>query len=286
MKVQTTLAILTVVLAAAGSACSADSSTPLAPPEGTAASAAAAAISADDILERNLAALGGRERIGSIKTLRFEAIEQTGGKSAPVRVSWKRPDRLRVEAPEEGLLKVQAFDGTQAWSTYPELPGFETQLLEGPERDALRDQADLVEGPTFDYAAKGNRIELLGKERLEDGDAWRLQLTTARGEVRMLWFDCASFLQVREERVQTSGDRRITTESNLSDFRPAGGILFAFRVESRARIAGGGAPESAGEPSVFTIQKLEIDVELPDSLFAAPTAAASPAPAVPAPAQP
>lgn len=285
MKVDALLAVLAVVLAGAGSACSADSGT--APPlrSAKAATAPASGLSADDILERNLAALGGKERLRALKTLRFEATEQTGAKSVPLKVFWKRPDRLRVEAPEEGLLKIQAFDGTRAWSTYPDLPGFETQYLDGPEQDALRDQADLVEGPTFDYAAKGNRVELLGRERLDDRDVWRLELTTARGEVRLLWFDCTSFLEVREERVQSSGERRMTTESNLSDYRPAGGVLFAHRVESRSRVSGGGAAESSGEPSVFTIQRLEVDVDLPDSLFAPPPAAAAPPPA-PAPALP
>lgn len=285
MKVQATLAVLAAVLAAASSACSADAGTAPPPQGSTAKPAPAVGLSVDDILERNLAALGGKEKLRALKSLRFEATEQTGTQSVPLLVYWKRPDRLRVEAPEEGLLKIQAFDGTRAWSTYPELPGFEAQFLDGAEQDALRDQADLVEGPTFDYVAKGNRVELLGKESLNNRDAWRLELTTARGEVRMLWFDCASFLEVREERVQTSGDRRITTDSMLSDFRPAGGVLFAHRVESRSRISGGGVPERAGEPSVFTIQKLEVDVDLPDSLFALPPAAA-PAASAPAPSQP
>jgi len=259
MKITATLALL-VGLAGAG------------------APAAPATPSADEILERNFAALGGKDRIRSLRTLSFEGTDQAGGKSVPVRVYWKRPDRLRIEAPEQGLDKVQAFDGESAWSTYPGLPGFRPEKLPSAARDALRDQADLVEGPTFDYAAKGNKVELLGKEKLADGEAWRLQLTLANGEVRMLWFDCASELQVREERSQTQGDRVLTTESALSDFRPAGGILFAHRVETRFRVAIGGAPAAFGEPSVFTIEKIATDSELPDSLFAFPLPVA-PAPA-------
>lgn len=251
MKITATLALL-VGLAGAG------------------APAAPATPSADEILERNFAALGGKEKIRALRTLSFEGTDQAGGQSVPVKVYWKRPDRLRIEAPEQGLDKVQAFDGENAWSTYPGLPGFQPERLEGAARDAFRDQADLVEGPTFGYAAKGHRIELLGKEKLADGEAWRLQLTLASGEVRTLWFDCASDLQVREERTQTQGERVLDTEMTLSDFRPAGGILFAHRVETRFRVAVGGAPAAFGEPSVFIIEKIATDSELPDSLFAFP----------------
>ena len=66
------------------------------------------------------------------------------------------------------------------------------------------------------------------------------------------------------------GERVLDTEMTLSDFRPAGGILFAHRVETRFRVAVGGAPAAFGEPSVFIIEKIATDSELPDSLFAFP----------------
>ena len=262
MKFTATLAVLAGLLAAACATAQADPTPP----------------TADDILERNFAALGGREKLRAVRTVRFEATQQAGGQSTPTKVYWKRPDRLRIEVPDEGLIKVVAFDGATAWSTYPQLPGFETEVLEGPARDSLREQADLVEGPTFDYAAKGHHVELVGKEKVGAGEAWRLLLTTAKGELRTFWFDCASFLEVREERTQSSDGKEVTTVSDLSDFQPAKGILFAHRVESRVRAAGDG-PEGSGEPSVFTIQKLELDVDLEDSLFAMP--ATTPAPEAP-----
>jgi len=233
--------------------------------------------SADEILERNFAALGGKASLRALGSLTYEGTEQTGGKSLPVKVYWKRPDRLRIEAPEQGLDKVQAFDGERAWSTYPGLAGYPADLLQGAARDNLRDLADLVEGPTFDYERKGHRLELLGRHKLADGEAWLLQLTLANGEVRMLWFDCDSFLQLREERSQRDGERVLTTESSFFDFRPVGGILFAHRVETRFRVAVGGAPASFGEPSIFTIEKIATGIELPDSLFAFPSPPTAPA---------
>lgn len=263
-------------------ACTAAQSVPPSAPAVTTvptAPAAPAALSADTILERNFTALGGREKIHAVRSLRLEATQSAGEKRLPLRIYWKRPDRLRIEARDEGLDALQVFDGEKAWFTYPALPGFEIQFLEGAEREALRAQADLVEGPTFDYAAKGHRVELVAREKLPgtEIDAWRLLLTTAQGEVRTLWFDTSSMLQVREERRERRGDKEAVIEANLSDFRPAGGILFAHRVEERLFIGG----EAQGVPSVVTIEKLELDLDLPDALFALPAAppAAPPGPA-------
>ena len=283
MRFEATMTILAGLLAAA---CTLAESTKPAPQAAAAVSPSpsqgeGATLSADEILERNFAALGGRERIRAVRTLRLEATQRAGSRVDAVKLYWKRPDRLRIEAPNEGLATLQVFDGERAWFTYPALPGFEVQILDGAEREALRAQADLIEGPTFDYAAKGHRVELLGKEKRPEGETWRLLLTTAQGEVRTLWFDAATFLQVGEERREVRPDGEVTIESTLSDFRAAGGLLFAHHVESRATAGGSGSGRPA-EVSVFSIQKLEVDLDVPDALFAlpapppAPTSTAAP----------
>jgi len=277
MRFEATMTILAGLLAAA---CTLAESTKPAPQAAAAVSPSpsqgeGATLSADEILERNFAALGGRERIRAVRTLRLEATQRAGSRVDAVKLYWKRPDRLRIEAPNEGLATLQVFDGERAWFTYPALPGFEVQILDGAEREALRAQADLIEGPTFDYAAKGHRVELLGKEKRPEGEIWRLLLTTAQGEVRTLWFDAATFLQVGEERREVRPDGEVTIESTLSDFRAVGGLLFAHHVESRATAGGSGSGRPA-EVSVFSIQKLEVDLDVPDALFALP--APSPAP--------
>lgn len=237
MKITAMLALL------AGMACMA----------GAGAPTARATPTADEILERNLAALGGRAKVSAVRSLRLEATQGPGGTaggSVPVTIYWKRPDRIRIESPEQGLAKVVAFDGTTAWSTYPELPGFEAQVLDGAERDSLREQADLVDGPTLDYAAKGHHVELAGQEELATGKAWKLLLTTAQGEVRTLWFDCKSYLEVREERTQKVAGQEVTTVSLLSDFRPAGGSS-SLTARSRVRASQAARPRAAASPRCF-----------------------------------
>jgi hypothetical protein len=49
-----------------------------------------------------------------------------------------------------------------------------------------------------------------------------------------------------------------------------GGILFAHRVEEHVRAGGKASGAGIGEFSVFTIQKVELDVDIPDALFALP----------------
>lgn len=280
MRLKATCALLTGLLAAGATAGQGVPAVAAAPAVSAAAAAAAvpAEISADDILERNFAALGGRERLRAVRTLRLEASQSAGDRTDSLRVLWKRPDRLRIEAPEGGLDTLQVFDGERAWFTYPALPGFGVQVLEGAARDALRAQADLVEGSTFDYAAKGHRVELLGREKLEGTgtEAWRLLLTTAQGDVRTLWIDAATFLQVREQRREFRAEGDVVIETDLHDFRAVGGILFAHRLESRLLPPGPDARKAGAALSVFTISKLELDVDIPDALFEPP---AGPAPA-------
>ena len=56
----------------------------------------------------------------------------------------------------------------------------------------IADESDF-DGPLVDYKEKGNQIELVGKEDVEGKPAYRLKLTSKKGEVRSYLFDAATY---------------------------------------------------------------------------------------------
>ena len=44
-----------------------------------------------------------------------------------------------------------------------------------------------MEGPLVDYRRKGHKVELLGKEKVEGVDAYKLKLTLKGGEVKYIY---------------------------------------------------------------------------------------------------
>jgi len=226
--------------------------------------------SARSILERNLEAMGGRDAIRKVESLKVVGSQKIEGGTIGLVGYWRRPNQLRWELEADGLVGVQAYDGERAWALMPFGGDFTPRPLEGEALAELAAQADLLEGPTFDLAAKGASALLLGREAFDGVPAWKVEVTDARGRKTVHWYDGQSGLELgnRQRRPGPGGMGEIEVVTRLSDYRRVGPILFAFRSEESS-------PTSSA-PTILTLQSIELDIEVPDDLWIMP-----PAPEIP-----
>lgn len=216
---------------------------------------------ADDVIARSIAARGGLAAIQAVRSVRMTGSMTMGPMSIPMTVEIERPDRLRVEMRLQGRLLVQAFDGRQAWTVPPSGQGAEAL----PEEAArpMAQQADF-EGPLVGYRAKGNRVELVGREKVGDADAWRIKLTRASGEIEYYLIDAASWLPVRVESRRQLGDDEVEGDTTLGDYRAAGGWLWPCSIVNAVK----GRPEKQS----ISFDRIDVNPVLDASRFRMPPA--------------
>jgi outer membrane lipoprotein-sorting protein len=223
----------------------------------------------DQILDQHFAALGGRDKIAAVQTVKMTGKQQFGPQEATFTLYWKRPDKIRMEIVLQGKTGVQAYDGTQAWMVMPFLGKTDPEEMTGDDLKDMIEQADLIEGPLFNWKQKGHQVELLGKESVEGTDAWKLKVTLKDGEVSYVWLDADALLEIKSEGTHKRGDQEIQFETSTGDYKETGGLLFPHSIEQRRK----GAPEAA----TITIDDIQLDGDVPDSLFPMPAPAPKPA---------
>ena len=243
---------------------------------------AAAGQSADEIVKKALDARGGVEKIKAVRSERISGRVSFGqGAEGTFVVELKRPLKMRAEISIEGQTIVRVYDGkSSGWMINPFAENKEGQPLSPEDLRNISDESDF-DGPLVDYKAKGNQIELAGKEKLDDKPVYRLKLTNKNGDVRFYFIDATTFLLLKWEGTRKTEDQELPWESFSSDFREVQGLKYAFRIDQ-------GSP---GEfKQTLTAEKIEIDPLIDDSRFAKPVpqvAPPAPAPlAAPAPASP
>jgi outer membrane lipoprotein-sorting protein len=236
----------------------------------------AAAQTADEIVRKALDARGGIEKIKAVRTERISGrVSFSQGVEGTFVVELKRPLKMHVEISIEGQKIIRVYDGkSSGWMINPFAENKEAQPLSAEDLRSISDEADF-DGPLVDYKAKGNQVELVGKEKLDDKPVYRLKLTNKNGDVRFYFIDAATFLLMKWEGIRKTQDQELPWESFSSDFREVQGLKYAFRIDQ-------GSP---GEfKQTLTTDKIEIDPPIDDSRFAKPVAQASPADsAAPAP---
>jgi len=229
--------------------------------------------SADEIIAKNIQARGGADKLKSVKSIKSTATMAMGpGMEAPGVLIQKRENLARLEFTIQGLTAVQAYDGKNAWQVMPFMGKKDPELMSADEAKEIEETADM-DGPLMDYKSKGHQVELLGKEKVEGTDAYKLKVSLKNGDVQTVYIDADSFLEIKEETKRTVRGSEQVFESSIGDYKEVGGIIFPFAVESGVK--------GSSQKQKLTITKLELNVAADDSIFKMPAPAPAPPPAKP-----
>jgi len=223
----------------------------------------------DEIIAKNVQARGGMDKIKSVQTVRSTGTMTMGpGMEAPGLMIQKRPDMARIEFTLQGMTAIQAYDGKDAWQIMPFTGKKDPEAMSADDKKDLEENAD-IDGPLVDYKSKGNKVELLGKEKLEGTDAYKLKVTLKNGDVITMYLDADSFLEIKEELKRNVRGSEQEVEAVLGDYKEVNGVMFPFAMENGIK--------GSQQKQKITISKIELNTPVDDSLFKMPAVPAAPA---------
>jgi outer membrane lipoprotein-sorting protein len=225
----------------------------------------------DELIAKNVQARGGLEKLKSVQSLRLTGKMTMGpGMEAPFTLEQKRPMLLRMEFTVQGLTGVQAYDGTSGWQVMPFMGKKDPEVMTADDLKEAEEQAD-IDGPLVDYQTKGHKVELLGKDKIEGTDAYKLKLTRKNGDIQTVYLDADSYLEIKDEGQRTVRGSVVETETSLGDYKEVGGLMFPFSIESGIK--------GTEQKQKITIDKVEFNVPLDEARFKMPAPAPAPKPA-------
>ena len=233
----------------------------------------AAAQTAEEIVKKALEARGGVEKIKAVRSERVSGhVSFSQSMEGTFVVELKRPLKMHVEITIDGQKIIRVYDGkSSGWMVNPFLETKEVQPLSPEDLKNISDESDF-DGPLVDYKSKGNQIEFVGKESLDDKPVYRLRLTNKNGDVRFYFFDASSYLLLKWEGIRKSGEQELPWESFFSDFHEVQELKFPFRIDQ-------GSPGTELK-QILIAEKIELNPQIEDSRFTkpAPATPASPPP--------
>lgn len=218
---------------------------------------------AANLIERHVVAVGGRERLEAIHSLQIIGILNERGTLHPMFIDRRRPNLLRVRMLHGGeLVFTEAYTGSRSW----EGPPGKEECTPGPAAAAAtRHAAEQFDDPLIAAGQTGATVRIVGRERLGERSAYRVDVTQADGTAGSYYLDAQSGLLLRERsrRALHPGQAERIIEVVYDDYRPVSGVLYAFRALER--------DQATGEPlTVMRVDWMEANVALGDSAFALP----------------
>ncbi len=150
----------------------------------------------------------------------------------PFRMDLERPLKSRLEIPFQGDTAVQVYDGATGWKLRPFLGRHEVEPYSTDELKAASQQQAL-DGPLADYAAKGTQVALDGTEIVDGRNTYKLKLALKNGEVRHVWIDAQTFLDVKMDGAPRRLDGKLhTVVTYFRNYKPVDGLLIAHELDT------------------------------------------------------
>lgn len=225
-------------------------------------SAAVRSQTADELIQKNIAAKGGLEKMKALKSLRVEGrFDGGGGFNAMVMQENMRPSLYRSTFTLQGMTQVEAYDGATAWQIQPFGGHKDPELVGENGMHSVLISADF-DGPLVDYKDKGNTVEFLGHDVVDGDDALRLKVTLKNGDVMYYYLDPDTFLEIRREtEYHIRGSVRAIVE-DFGSYKPVNGVMMPFSVASGQR--------GSSDRSTVTMIKVEANLPMDGAEFALP----------------
>jgi hypothetical protein len=226
--------------------------------------------SADEIVNKYIDAMGGKDKIANVKTLKMVATVDIGpNMKAPMTLFVVNNKSFRMDMEIQGMKMVQAYDGESGWYIQPWGGKKDAEKMnEEMVRDS-KDQAD-INGSLYDYKVKGNTVEYLGKEDMEGTDTYKLKVTKKSGDIEYVFLDASSYLKLKETSKHKFQDKEVEGETIYSNWKKVDGIMFPFTIEQREK--------DASQGQAMNFDSYEVNPKVDEAMFKMPppTAAAAP----------
>ena len=230
--------------------------------------AVVSAQTAEELVSKNLQAKGGLDKIKAIKSYKFSGKFQQGSFSAQVSQEAKAPDDIREMFTIQGMTQIQAYDGNTGWQISPFQGRRDPEMLGEDDLRDISEDADFY-GPLVDYKEKGNAVEYLGHDTVDGDDVYRLKVTLKNGDIEYLYLDPDTYIEIRTERQQFIRGAVRESQTDLGSYKQVNGVYFPFSISS-------GPKSRPDQKGTVTIEKMEANVDIPDTQFKMPTAPSAP----------
>jgi hypothetical protein len=217
---------------------------------------------ADELVNKNILAKGGIEKMKAIHSVRITGkLNGGGGFTAAILQENRRPNLVRETFALQGMTAITAYDGTTGWQIQP-FGGHKDPEFMGEDdlKDLLLD-ADF-DGPLVDYKEKGNTVEFLGHDVVDGDDALRLKVTLKNGDIIYYYLDPDTFLEIRKEVTEFIRGSVRESVTEMGSYKPVAGVMFPYSISQGSK-----ANPSA---QTTTVEKIEVNVNINPADFAVP----------------
>ena len=186
---------------------------------------------ADEIIDKYITAIGGKENWKKINSLKMEGSIQVQGLEIPFTMQAVNGKGVRTDGEFQGNSFIDIITPTKGWSQNPMAGKATLQPLSDDELKEKLDAMD-IQGAFLDYKQKGSMVEFLGKDEEDGNDYYKIKLTTKNKNETTYFFDTKTYLVYKQETISKQQGQEMKVVVKSLDYQTVeGGVKMPFKMD-------------------------------------------------------
>jgi len=211
--------------------------------------------SVEEVISKHIEAIGGKENWKKVNTMKSEASLNVQGMDIPLTIYQVNNKAMKQEYSVMNMTAFTIMRTDSGWNYMPFNGMTAPEPVTAEELKVGQDGLD-IQGELLDYAEKGHKVELMGKEDVDGTEAYKVKLTRKSGTEVINFIDPSNYLVIRTIQKLKVNGQEIENKTNYSNYQKLEeGILMPFTLESTTI------------PAPINFKKFEVNVDIPESTF-------------------
>ncbi|MBL7766887.1 MAG: insulinase family protein [Chitinophagaceae bacterium] len=217
------------------------------------AKAIPANLNAKQVIQKHIEVTGGEAAWAKVQDLTMNMTTDMQGMSINIKTIRKAPNKmmLDVNAAGQSFQKI-VFDGAKGYTVQMG----QKKDLEAEEIKEYADEATM--NKDLGYLSPSVKLELKGTEKVNDQDAYQVEITKANGDKITEYYDMATGFKVKSEQSQATPQGSMTQTTYYMDYKDGpGGLKFPNMIKQNA----------GPQMMEMKLQSVELNTSVSDDTF-------------------
>ena len=208
----------------------------------------------DEIVKKHNDAMGGTEAWNKVNSIKLIGSVNGNGMAIPVTVTKVKGKGLRTDIEVMGIKGFVIMTPTAGWLFMPFGNGqTKPEPMTAEMLNAQKSDLDMTDN-LMDYAAKGSKLEYVGKDNVDGTECFKLKHKDKGGNLSTLFIDQKTYYTIRKVQKVKADGKEVEAVLNLGNFQKLPeGIVIPMSM--------------SGDQGNTTITKVEVNTIKDDNIF-------------------
>ena len=211
----------------------------------------------DEIIDKNIAAMGGKEKLLALNSVSMEGTLSINGQSIPVKIIQLNNKGQKITITFNGMDNYTIQTKDSGWNYFPMQGQTKPEVMPSAVIKEGSDGLD-IQGSFINYQEKGHTVELVGKDDVDGTECFKIRMVTKSGLEEILFIDPSNYYIIKSvEKTKASGQEQDQTQIFSNFKKMDNGYVFPFSLTGFG-------------PAELKITKIEVNIPIDESIFTPP----------------